>query len=275
VSSRSASRKLQLIANADDFGLSADTVAATIECFEAEALTSATIMPGMPATDDAIAFAVEHPELDFGVHLTVTGELGLRPLAGTDAVPGLVDPDGVFRAPRAARARALLGRLDRRQLGLEIEAQVRAVRDAGVPVSHVDSHRHLHKFEPFRAALAQVLPRLGVTRVRTVQDVYLQPARRSPTYWLRNRWRERIRSSFETTGHFFMAATGDPPWAEALLQRLPELRDGSLEVGVHPGRLEPWRDRDRLAVLELARGLGGGVELVGWRALIPVGEGSM
>ena len=29
---------LRLILNADDFGLSEDTVAATIECFEAEAL---------------------------------------------------------------------------------------------------------------------------------------------------------------------------------------------------------------------------------------------
>ncbi|HJQ74852.1 MAG TPA: ChbG/HpnK family deacetylase, partial [Gaiellaceae bacterium] len=77
---------LQLILNADDFGLSEDTVAATIECVEAGGLTSATIMPGMPATEDAIAFALRHPELGFGVHLTVTGEHGLRPLAGAETV---------------------------------------------------------------------------------------------------------------------------------------------------------------------------------------------
>jgi predicted glycoside hydrolase/deacetylase ChbG (UPF0249 family) len=271
--SRSTSRKLQLIVNADDFGLSHDTVPATIECFDAGALTSATIMPGMPATDDAIAFALEHRELGFGAHLTVTGELGLRPLAGKESVPGLVDDEGVFLAPRAARVNALLGRADRRQLELEIEAQVRALQDVGIHVSHVDSHRHLHKFAPFRAALAAVLPRLGVARVRTVQDVYLERAWHSPTYWLRNRWRERIRSSFETTEHFFMAARADPPWAETILQRLPELGNGSLEVGVHPGRQEPWRDRDRLGVLELGRGLGDRVERVDWRTLVPTGGG--
>jgi predicted glycoside hydrolase/deacetylase ChbG (UPF0249 family) len=271
--SRSAPGKLQLILNADDFGLSEDTVAATIECFEAGALTSATIMPGMPATPQAISFGREHPELGFGVHLTVTGELGLRPLAGAEAVPALVDRDGVFFAPRAARARALTGRLDRRQLALEIEAQVRAVRDAGIRVTHVDSHRHLHKFAPFRDALAAALPRIGVNRVRAVQDVYLGRSWHSPTYWLRNGWREWIRSSFATTEHFYMAAKADPPWAEELLRRLPGLA-GSLEVGVHPGRREPWRDRDRLAVVELARGLGDDVELVDWKTLIPAARDS-
>ena len=48
------SRELQLIVNADDFGQSDDTVDATIECFEAGALTSATLMPGMPASERAL-----------------------------------------------------------------------------------------------------------------------------------------------------------------------------------------------------------------------------
>jgi hypothetical protein len=261
---------LQLIVNADDFGLSEDTVAATVECFEAGALTSATIMPGMPATEDAIEFALEHPELAFGVHLTLTGELGLRPLSGPETVPSLVDRDGVFLAPRAARKQALLGRLDDRQLETEIGAQIRAVLDCGVSVSHVDSHRHLHKFAPVRAALTRVLPGFGLTRVRSIQDVYLRRAVRSPTYWLRAAWRQRIRSSFETTERFYMAAKADPPWAAELLRRLPSLGASSLEVGVHPGRAEPWRDRDRLAVLELGRGLGDGVELVDWRTFHPL-----
>jgi len=248
------SPSLLLIINADDFGLSDETVAATVECFEAGALTSATIMPGMPATDAAIAFALDHPELGFGVHLTVTGEFGQRPLAGGKAFP----------APREARLRALLGRLDEQALEREIEAQVLSVREAGVRVTHVDSHRHLHKFAQFRSALSRALPRLGISRVRAVQDVYLQPALLSPTYWLRNRWREQIRASFETTDHFYMAGKDDPPWAEELRRLLPGLGTGSLEVGVHPGRDEPWRARDRESVLAFAQGLDESVDLVGW-----------
>ena len=40
---------MRLVLNADDFGYSDDTVEATIECFACGALTSATIMPAMPA----------------------------------------------------------------------------------------------------------------------------------------------------------------------------------------------------------------------------------
>ena len=167
------SRELQLIVNADDFGQSDDTVDATIECFEAGALTSATLMPGMPATERALEFARAHPEHGFGVHLTLSADPARRPLADPELVPCLVDTDGTLLSTREVRARALTGRLVPQQLEREIEAQVRSVLDAGVPVSHVDSHRHLHKFAPVRAALASVLPRLGIRRVRAVQDLYV------------------------------------------------------------------------------------------------------
>ena len=48
---------MRLVLNADDFGYSDDTEEATNECFECSALTSATIMPAMPAAARAIAFA--------------------------------------------------------------------------------------------------------------------------------------------------------------------------------------------------------------------------
>lgn len=264
MSSRDA--KLQLIVNADDFGKSDETVAATIECFDAGALTSATIMPGMPATESAIAFALERPELDYGVHLVFTGEAGERPVSDPELVPCLVGDDGSLLSARTVRMKALLGKLVPEQLVREIQAQVGIVLEAGVPVSHVDSHRHLHKFAPFRSALAGVLPRLGIARVRAVQDVYLKPAWRSPTYWLRNRWRAQIRRAFETTDHFFMASTTEPPWAGPLLEVLRGVGAGSIEVGVHPGREEPWRDRDRIAALELAS-LRDGIERVDWRTI--------
>lgn len=52
----------KLIINADDFGFDAHTVEWTIKGFERGALTSATIMAGMPATDLAISFAKAHPQ---------------------------------------------------------------------------------------------------------------------------------------------------------------------------------------------------------------------
>jgi hypothetical protein len=258
--------RLRLIVNADDFGFDKDTLEATIDCFRAGALTSATIMLGMPATEQALEFARGNPELDFGVHLVFTGDFGQAPLAGAQRVPSLVAADGRFLSVRTARARALAGRLAQRELELEIQAQVRAVQEAGVQVSHVDSHRHVHKLGSIRAALARALPGLGIRRVRTAQDVYLTRPLASPTYWAGPRWRRHLRRAFETTDHFFMAGVSEPPWSTPLAPRLERLT-GSLEVGVHPGSAPDWRARDRQEVLELAAGLDERVELIGWRSL--------
>jgi predicted glycoside hydrolase/deacetylase ChbG (UPF0249 family) len=256
---------VRIVVNADDFGFSPDTVRATIRCFERGAVTSVTIMPRMPATDAALEYAASHPELDAGVHLTFVGDGVECAIAPPDEIPALVDEAGRFPRTRDVRVRAMLQRLPIDQIEREVEAQIDAVRSAGVTVTHVDSHRHLHKFAPFRAALRRVLPRFGITRVRNVQDIYLSPNHRSPTYWLRKSWRRRLMSEFETTDHFFMPSGPGDRQPTAILGRLEGLPGESLEIGAHPGEDVGWR-RDEAALLEgLVAGLRErGHELVPW-----------
>lgn len=258
---------MRIVLHADDFGASADTVRATVECFEQGALTSVSIMPAMPATADAIAFAKAHPELDVGVHLTFVGEGDERPLSVREEIPGLVDEEGRFLATRTVRLRALAHRLPVEQIEREIAAQIAAVRNEGVEITHVDSHRHVHKLPSFREALVQALPAFGIRRVRAVQDVYLRKPRKSPTYWLGARWQKGLAQAFTTTDHMYMpTSAGDVGWEEPLAEIARGL-DGTLEVGVHPGYGD-WRDGERTSVLAFAElALGDGHELVPWKAL--------
>jgi predicted glycoside hydrolase/deacetylase ChbG (UPF0249 family) len=259
---------VRIVVNADDFGFSLDTVRATIRCFERGAVTSVTIMARMPATDAALEYAASHPELDAGVHLTFVGDGVERATAPPEEIPALVDSAGRFPRTRDVRVRAMLHRLPIDQIEREVAAQIDVVRSAGVTVTHVDSHRHLHKFAPFRAALQRVLPRFGITRVRNVQDTYLSPNRRSPTYWLREGWRRRLMSEFETTDHFFMPSGPGDRRPTAVLRHLEGLQGESLEIGAHPGEEIDWR-RDETALLEgLVTGLrANGHELVPWLAI--------
>jgi hypothetical protein len=257
---------LRIVLNADDFGLDADTVRATIACFEAGQLTSASLMPGMPAFDEAVSFARAHPEFSYGVHLTFVGGGDERSSAPPAEIPALVDADGRFPATNPVRAKALLRRLPEDQIEREVGAQVEAVRDRGIPVSHVDSHRHLHKYAPFRAALARALPRLGIERVRNVQDLYVRRPLLSPTFLFGKAWRRALMRRFTTTDHFYMPRWGgDPDWTP-ILASLP--RDGTLEVGSHPGREEGWRDAERRALEAFAQAAAAqGHELVPWTAI--------
>ena len=242
-----------IIVNADDFGYDTDSTLATIDCFRAGALTSATIMPKMPATELAFKFARENPQHAFGVHLTFVRDTVESPVADPRLIPALVGDDGAFRPSHQLRLMALLGRIPVEQICTEISAQIERVLDSGVPVSHVDSHGHLHKFKPFVAALAKTLPRYGISRVRNVQNQYTVKPFKSPTYWLGPYWRRRIMHHFVTTPHFFMGTNAnDPGWIEKILARP---LNGVLEVGFHPGsplHEEAWRNSERLACLAFA-----------------------
>jgi predicted glycoside hydrolase/deacetylase ChbG (UPF0249 family) len=260
---------VRVIVNADDFGLSEDTVAATIACIEEGSVTSATIMPGAPAAERALAFARSCGGRSFGVHLTLVGDGYEAPLSDPASVPSLVDRAGHLRSTNRVRAAALFGTLDRAEVGREIRAQIEAVRCCGVEVSHVDSHRHLHKWRVVRAALADVLGCVRIERVRGVQDVYLRRPLASPTYWLGRRWRRAIDEQFLTTDHFYMPGTaGDAGWL-ALLPWMERQRDDeTLEIGVHPGTAEDWRRSERQGAAEFARvAAEQGHVLVDWRAV--------
>jgi hypothetical protein len=259
---------VRIVVNADDFGASAETVAATIQAFEEGAVTSATIMPTMPAAEEALAYACDRPDVSFGVHLTFVGNGDERCAADPGDVPALVDEAGRFPSATPVRVRALLHRLPVAEIEREISAQLALVRDRGVEISHVDSHRHLHKLAPFRTALRRVLPRFGIERVRTVQDVYLSRPLLGATYWVGSVWRRPLRRSFRTTDHFYMpASTGDLGWADDLLGRVGELPGATLEVGVHPGP-DGWRDDERRSAKRLSARAGElGHALVSWREI--------
>lgn len=260
---------MRLILNADDFGLSEDTVEATIRCFDEGSLTSASIMVGAPATEAALAFARGRPDLAFGVHLNLVGDGLWKPLTPPEKIVGLVDEEGTFLPTSLARMRAMLGRLPVEQLEHEIAAQIAFVRDHGVEVTHVDSHRHVHKLPTIREALRRALGRFGIRRVRNVQDVYLRRPLTSPTYWVGRSWRRWLMREFETTFHTYMPTSAhDVAWQDALLERCALLPGATIEIGVHPGTLEDWRIDERRSLACFApAACEAGHELVSWRAL--------
>lgn len=261
---------MRIIINADDFGFSDETVQTTIECFDAGGLTSATIMPKMAATHDAIEYALKNPQFSFGVHLTFTSDGLEHPVLDPREIPDIVGENGQFLGPMPARAGALRNTLPVDQIAREMHAQIAVLHDAGVPLSHVDSHGHLHKFKPFRLALQRVLPSFGLTRVRTVQDVYFRVPWKSPTYWLGGFWQRGIKRHFTTTNHLFLPTNShDRQWPDKLLQRISGSGDdASLEIGVHPGLSEPWRELERVTCGPFADGAkAAGHRLITWNEL--------
>ncbi len=257
---------MQIIVNADDFGMDQDTLDATIDCFQTRAITSATLMAKMPATEAAIAFAAENPSLSFGVHLFLGRVTVEAPVSPPEKVPSLVQADGRFRPASDIRNDAVRGRLSESEIATEMAAQIDYFLQRGLAISHVDSHWHLHKMRPFFNALKTVLPQFGITRVRGAQNIFTTAQWKSPTYWLGGYWHKRISRSFKTTDLLFMSHASDLQWPDKLLRKLPNKT--SLEVCVHPGRNDAWRRREWDAATSFSKAAErAGHKLVGWQDL--------
>ena len=207
-------------------------------------------MPNMPAFARAAAFAREHPEFSYGLHLCLTDE---RPVSDPAAIPTLVAPDGCFwRTPEFFK-RALTGRIAGRDLRREALAQLTRMKEMGVPVRHLDAHGHVHKAAVVPWALRGVLGQSGIRTVRRTQNLFY----RRPHFSRRcfNHWTNTfIRLLGKTTDHFLMVTgtldNADTGWWEHCIERLPE---GITEIGIHPGWDEPRRRLDTLPVLERGR----------------------
>jgi len=150
-----------LVIHADDFGETIEITNGIRRGIEAGVLTSTSIMANMPATTYALQRVRPlSGEASFGVHLNLCEG---RPLTRGATLSG---EGGEFHCKRDLIRRALSRKLSLPELESEIAAQIALVRDAGVAISHVDGHKHLHQLPLISTAVANVLPRFGIERVR-------------------------------------------------------------------------------------------------------------
>ena len=233
----------KLIVNADDFGLSDHTVEWTIKGFECGALTSATIMAGMPATEKAIEYAKGHPQFSFGVHFYLVDEV---PMCRAEEIPSMIDPKtGKLWVTRQFILRNFAGLIRVEDLKREMRAQYLAIKNAGVYISHVDGHGHNHRLPQSIKALGALQEELGFNKVRRSQDLSVVGGGLGLLARVINKPMQRrlTKSGFRMTDHFLMNAghSCDAEWFTKALYALPE---GVTEIGTHPGVDEEWRRID-------------------------------
>lgn len=171
--------------NADDFGRSRSINEAVIRAHREGILTTASLMVGGDAVDEAVDLARANPGLGVGLHLTlVCGRSVLAP----ERIPGLVDPAGEFsgNAPWAGFRYWAVGGL-REQLRDEVAAQFERFRATGLVLDHVNGHLHLHLHPVVFDVLAEHAREWGIGRMRLTRDSLAISRRTS-----RGRWGYRL-----------------------------------------------------------------------------------
>lgn len=150
--------------NADDFGLSEEVNAAVEAAHRDGILSAASLMVGGPAAADAVARARRMPKLRVGLHVVlVDGD----PVLSRARIPDLVDDSGRLRSDLARfGAQIMARRALRRQVADEIAAQFEAFRSTGLPLDHVNAHRHFQLHPSIAAEVIAIGKDFGMRALR-------------------------------------------------------------------------------------------------------------
>ncbi len=130
-----------LIINADDFGMCYAVNEAIIRTLQEGLVSSTTLMVPCPWALHALHFLADHPDIPFGVHLTVISEWAdyrWGPVTPREKVPSLIDQTGYFYTFERMPEFLAQVRLD--ELELEFRAQIKTVLAAGLKPAHLDWH---------------------------------------------------------------------------------------------------------------------------------------
>ncbi len=128
-----------LILHVDDAGMSYDSNKGVIEAITNGAANSASVMMPCAWVPGFVHFLKLHPEVDAGLHLTLTSEwkdYRWAPVAGRSAVPGLTDDEGDLW-PSVSQ---VVQHASADEVEKEIRAQLDKARTMGFEPTHLDSH---------------------------------------------------------------------------------------------------------------------------------------
>ena len=215
-----------IIVHADDLGETHAVNAAAIKSLEAGAVNSASLMVPCPWFPEIADYAKSHPNVDFGLHLTVTSErvyYRWGSVAPADKVSSLLDENGYFHHDWEHNQQ-----IKAKEVEIELRAQVERALRMGVRPTHLDSHQYrliINGKELFdvmlRVAHDYKLP-IFVNKDWFADHPYLQ---------------QSLGPDDIVLDHTITIGPEVPPekWDDFYISALKDLKPGVTEFVIHPG----------------------------------------
>jgi len=239
-----------LVVNADDLGLTAGVNKGIFDAHDRGVVTSTSMFANAFATTHALAGALQRPSLGVGCHLTLVDG---RPTLPPDRVPSLIRDDGQFhRSWKPFIVSCVLGRVSLGEVEQELTAQIDRLMSAGLELTHLDAHKHVHAYPPIFAIVTRLADRFRIPVVRVpfewssnlYGDTTQRRTARSQAFlnaallpWA---WRDyrRAAQAGVRTPHFIGRTHTGVLSAQALAAMVRALPPGVTELMVHPGYVD-------------------------------------
>ncbi len=214
-------------------------------------LTAASLMVGGAAVDDAVSRARRLPALGVGLHIVLADG---APTLPPEHIPALVGADGRFPADMLRTALAIaFNPVARRQMEAEVAAQFAEFAATGLPLDHVNAHKHFHLHPMIATAILRTGRRHGLRAMR----VPVEPGAGAMLNWWAGLLGGRLRRAGLTVNDRVVGLANSGSFdASRMRAALAQLPEGLSEIYCHPATADTWpgcapgyRYRDELAGL--------------------------
>jgi predicted glycoside hydrolase/deacetylase ChbG (UPF0249 family) len=229
-----------LIVNADDFGLTEGINRGIVDGFKDGIITSASLIPTMPAFEHAVGLSKENPDLDIGVHLSLT--VG-KPCSKNGSLSRIIEQGEFIQSYIHVIRSIYANSIHMEDIKNEMSAQIRKVEEAGLRISHLDSHQHVHMVPRVFNLLLTLMQEHQIPSVR-VPDGLVGAKQLFTTKgwgllvlgWMGRVLRRRVvRARLSTTDHFWGLSCSEAMSLHDLTHMLRSLKPGINELMCHPG----------------------------------------
>ena len=214
-------------------------------------LTAASLMVTAPAAADAAARAHRLPRLGVGLHIVLVDG---KPMLSPAQIPALVGPDGQFHPSMIRTAFAIaLSPKARAQMRAEVGAQFAAFAATGLPLDHVNAHKHFHLHPMIASAIIAAGKPHGLAAARLPYE--------ADSPWLLRWWAGVLGRRLRRAGLFTNSRVAGLAASGAFSKTRMIAAIGALEGGVteiychpatkdaYPGSAPGYRYREELAAL--------------------------
>jgi hopanoid biosynthesis associated protein HpnK len=199
-------------------------------------------MVAEPAAFDAVARARRLPGLRVGLHLALVEG---RPVLPPGQIPDLVAGNGRLRIDMARLGLDIFVRPRvRKQLAAEITAQFEAFAATGLPLDHVNAHKHFHLHPTIAREVIRIGRHYGMRALRIPLEPASLLARVEPQAtraaavvtapWARLLQRQARRAGLATPDAVFGLVWSGAMTAERVAGLIRNCPDGLTEIYAHP-----------------------------------------
>ncbi len=217
----------RLIINADDFGISKHVNEAIMAAMDSNICSDTTLLVNFEDSENAAKLAIStNRKENIGIHLNLTEGFPLSKKIRNES--RFCNSEGLFHTKKNEHI-LQLSKSEKIAVREEIIAQIQLCRKLGIPVSHADSHNHIHEEPGLFLLLIDILKNEKVPYLRLTNNI----GKTAFSTYL-------YRSSYNTIlGFKKLAGTDYFGSVRNLGDYRREIKENSIiELMIHPGKMK-------------------------------------